>query len=324
MLKMEHFYYMIEIAKTGTINKAAEHLYISQPYLSLSLKEIESVLGVTLFNRTNKGVTLTAAGEKFLEYSNQIVSIVNKANNLKNLCPPKQQRLSIVSMPSFTMIDLFQNFSMSHTDSSQYISYEELPNETVTERLLKGHTNIGFFYIPSTIFAETIKELASQGLTFTPLVDEPVYAVVSSQNSLANQGTVCLKDLNDLEFLVESIKLPNKNSPVENNPFPEIFRSRQADGLKFNNNRSMLYYLTKCPNCFCIGQKSLNLTNPFVQAGLLKYLPIIDVGPSLITGYITNDFFNSSLLEEEFIDFVEAFFDNYSQTDSFSLAEPLL
>lgn len=314
MLKMEYFYYMVEIAKTGTINRAAENLYISQPYLSLSLKEIESTLGVTLFNRTNKGVSLTEAGEKFLEYSNEIISVVNKANNLKNVCSSGQQKLSVVSMPSFTMIDLFRSFSMTEPYDTQDISYEEVPNSTIIEKVAHGSANVGFFYVPSKEYSTVLKELEAMGLNFTPLVDEPLYAVVCAQNRLVNRTEIFLKDLQDLEFLVESIKLPNKNYPVENNPCPDIFKRKNTNSLKFNNNRSMMYYLTKRVDCYCVGQKSLNLTNPFVQTGLLKYLPIKDLNASLITGYITNESFNSSSIEEAFIDYVEGFFTEYSLT----------
>ena len=64
MLKMEYFYYMKEVCQTESINRAAENLYISQPYLSQTLKKIEQQLGVSLLKRSNKGISLTDAGKR--------------------------------------------------------------------------------------------------------------------------------------------------------------------------------------------------------------------------------------------------------------------
>ena len=66
--------YVVEVAETGSISKAAEHLFISQPSLTASIKELETEYGITIFTRTNKGVTLTAAGEEFLGYARQVIS----------------------------------------------------------------------------------------------------------------------------------------------------------------------------------------------------------------------------------------------------------
>ena len=51
--------YAVEVAKTGSLNKAAEKLFMAPPNLSRSIKELESDLGITIFERSQKGVTLT-------------------------------------------------------------------------------------------------------------------------------------------------------------------------------------------------------------------------------------------------------------------------
>lgn len=319
MLKVEYFYYMIEIAKTGTINRAAENLYISQPYLSLSLKEIESILEVKLFNRTNRGVTLTEAGKKFLDYSNQIVALINQSNNLKKQFAVSRQKLKITSMPSFTIVDLFYRFSAEEKYAQCDILYEEHPNPLIVDKVLHGEADIGMFYTTSKEYAAMRRDLTNKGLNFAPLVEEPLCAIVSSKNPLARQEAVTLADLEAYTLIVESIKLPNKSNPVENNPFPELFKGKQVGSLKFNNNRSMLYYLTKSADSFCVGQRSLNLSNPFVQSNMLKYIPISDLTVTLTTGYITSEHAQSSQLEESFIDFIEGFFKQYNQDGSFDL-----
>lgn len=84
MLKMEYFYYMKEVCQTGSINRAAENLYISQPYLSQTLKKIEQQLGVPLLKRSNKGISLTDAGKEFLNISKEIIQLTQQAESLHN------------------------------------------------------------------------------------------------------------------------------------------------------------------------------------------------------------------------------------------------
>ena len=64
-MKLTQLKYIVEVAETGTISKAAENLYLSQPSLTAAIKELESEFDITIFSRTNKGVVLTKEGEEF-------------------------------------------------------------------------------------------------------------------------------------------------------------------------------------------------------------------------------------------------------------------
>ncbi len=310
MYKLEYFYYVSEIAKLGSINLAAQSLYISQPYLSLSLKKTEDIVGVKIFNRTNKGVVPTDVGKEFIKYCEEIIAIVDKSNNLKKEYNYEDHKFSITSMPSYTMLDLFHHFRDECDKEYKLaeISYEEVPNTYIAEMLAKGTTDIGIVYTISTKNDTELKNFEKMGLNFVPLIKEPLSAIISSNNPLFQKDEIYLEDLKNLDFLVENIKLTQTQSAVENNPFPEIFKTKVNNSLKFNNNRSMLYYLTKRSDCFCIGQKSLNLTNPFVDSGHLKYIPIMDLNIEFTTGYLTNENIDSSEIEEHFINYIEDFF----------------
>ncbi len=67
--------YLMTIAKTGSFNKAAEQLYVSQPSLTSAVKELERELGITLFYRSGRGVTLTGDGTEFLLYAKQLRAV---------------------------------------------------------------------------------------------------------------------------------------------------------------------------------------------------------------------------------------------------------
>ena len=67
-----HMKYAVEVARLGSLNKAAETLMIAQPNISRSIKELEADLGITIFQRSAKGMVLTPDGEEFMDYAREI------------------------------------------------------------------------------------------------------------------------------------------------------------------------------------------------------------------------------------------------------------
>ena len=65
--------YAIIVSKAKSMNEAAKKLFISQPSLSASIKELEEEIGIELFRRTNKGIFITQNGEEFIRYARQVV-----------------------------------------------------------------------------------------------------------------------------------------------------------------------------------------------------------------------------------------------------------
>ncbi len=77
-----HLKYAVEVAATGSINKAAENLYMGQPNLSRAIKELEESLGITIFHRTPKGIHITDEGKEFLHYARRILAQVEQVERL--------------------------------------------------------------------------------------------------------------------------------------------------------------------------------------------------------------------------------------------------
>ena len=71
-MTLQQIYYALTIAKTGSMNKAADKLFISQPTLTSAIKALEEEINITIFNRTNKGVVATAEGNEFLANARSI------------------------------------------------------------------------------------------------------------------------------------------------------------------------------------------------------------------------------------------------------------
>ena len=81
-MRLNQFRFLDALKKYGTISRAAEQMYISQPSLSAAIKELEEELGFEVVTRTRKGVVFTALGEQVLEHSKRILQEVEEIQNL--------------------------------------------------------------------------------------------------------------------------------------------------------------------------------------------------------------------------------------------------
>lgn len=109
-----HLKYAVEVAKTKSISKAAENLYMGQPNLSRAVKELEESLGIVIFERTTKGISVTPDGEEFLQYARRIIREVDEIEELYRNARTKKQRFSAcvprASYISYAFYRVFQAY----------------------------------------------------------------------------------------------------------------------------------------------------------------------------------------------------------------------
>ena len=88
--------YVIKIVECGSMNKAAEQLYVAQPSLTGAIKELEKELGFSLFNRSGKGVSLTVTHllqfqESITQFTLQVMQLVSLCSTVQALAPSLQE-----------------------------------------------------------------------------------------------------------------------------------------------------------------------------------------------------------------------------------------
>ena len=94
-MNLLHMKQALEVAKSGSINKAAEVLLVAAPNISRSIKELEADLGITIFERTQNGMKLTPDGEEFLDFAKSIVGQIDRVENYYKKGHPKKQTFSL-------------------------------------------------------------------------------------------------------------------------------------------------------------------------------------------------------------------------------------
>lgn len=223
MIKLEYFQYMLAIWKAGSINKAADSLYLSQPYLSTTLKTLEGEIGAKLFKRSNRGIKLTPEGEAFIEYAKEIELILEKVTALGSQKTAISNRLSILSFYSYSILDLYYEFSQQEPYHNFALSYEETQNISVIDKMSSGSADLGILYLSSEYAANYISELKKMDMTFVKLFQSPVYAIVSQHHPLANLSSVSIKELEAYPLLIENYKILPSGHLADRNPLNQYF-----------------------------------------------------------------------------------------------------
>ena len=101
----------LEVAKAGSLGKAAEVLLIAAPNISRSIKELEADLGITIFDRTQNGMKLTPDGEEFINFAKSILGQIDEVERFYKKGTPKKQKFSISVPRACYISEAFANFS---------------------------------------------------------------------------------------------------------------------------------------------------------------------------------------------------------------------
>lgn len=106
-----HMRYAVEVARAGSINRAAEEIYVAQPNLSRAIKELESDLGITIFDRSPKGMELTAHGSEFIQYAEKIIEEIDELERRYRFGSAQRRRFSVSAPRSCYIADAFAAFT---------------------------------------------------------------------------------------------------------------------------------------------------------------------------------------------------------------------
>lgn len=194
-MTLQQLRYVLMVADKQSMNQAAQALFISQPSLSAAVRELEEEIGVTIFARSNKGITVTVAGNEFLGHARQLMAQYALIDARYLSGTPVRKRFS-VSMQHYSFavqafIRLVERFGM---DEYEFAVHETKTYEVI-ENVARFHSEIGVLY--RNAFNEQVltKLLRDKGLVFTPLFDCAPFVYIWKGHPLAVQPRIHLDDL---------------------------------------------------------------------------------------------------------------------------------
>lgn len=194
-MNLLHLRYAVEVARCKSISKAAENLLMGQPNLSRSIKELEDSIGITIFNRTTRGIMTTAQGEEFLEHAREILRKVDYVESLYRKDDRERQRFSI-SVPRASYISqAFVDFSLKLDQSRRIeVYYKETNSFRAMNNILEEDYNLGIIRYREDLGDYFSAGLREKGLVAKELLDFTPLAVMSASHPLAGMRNLCLAD----------------------------------------------------------------------------------------------------------------------------------
>lgn len=194
-MTLQQLKYVIEIVLCGSINEAARRLYMSQPSLSKAVKELEKELGIDIFLRTSRGITLSTDGAEFLGYARQVVEQAELLEHRYFNTAPSKQLFSVSTQHYAFVVNAFVEMIKKHGA----LEYQFTLRETRTYEIIKDVKNlrseIGILYLSSFNEKVMMQMMREEGLEFHPLFEAKPHIFVSAKNPLATKSVVTLVDL---------------------------------------------------------------------------------------------------------------------------------
>ncbi|MEA4869087.1 MAG: LysR family transcriptional regulator [Christensenella sp.] len=188
--------YAVEVEKTGSISKAAENLYMNQPNLSKSIRELEDDLGIAIFDRTAKGVVPTEKGREFLGYARSILTQVAEMEALYRPTDDKKTRFDLCApRASYVSQALTEVILSLGPDADYSIDYREAGAMRTIKQVANGVNQIGVIRYQTLYETNYLNALTERSLQSEPIWEFSCVAIISNRHPLAQSEQITDHDL---------------------------------------------------------------------------------------------------------------------------------
>lgn len=200
-MTLQQLKYVTMVAETGTITEAANRLYISQPSLTNAIHELEKEMNIVIFNRTNKGISLSREGEDFLGYARQILEQAailedkykGNGGGKKQYCVSTQHYSFAVN----AFVDLIKEYGQDEYD----FSLRETQTYEIIEDVARLRSEIGILFLNDFNEAVINKILKSYDLEFHQLYVAKPHVFISRKHPLAGKDRITNEELEEYPYL---------------------------------------------------------------------------------------------------------------------------
>lgn len=220
-----HMRYAAEVARLGSLNKAAESLMVAQPNISRSIKELEADLGITIFQRSAKGMVLTPDGEEFMDYARDILHRIDKIEQSYRDGSHKKRKFSI-SVPRASYIsEAMAEFSKSIGSAPAEIYYKETNSKKTIKKLLENEYKLGIIRYSESYDKYYKTMLEEKGLACELVAEFSYVLILSRDNPLASKESITYDDLSDY------IEIAHADPYVPSLSMSKVFREELPDKI---------------------------------------------------------------------------------------------
>lgn len=290
--------YVVKIADTKSMNKAAAELFVSQPALSGAIKELEEELHLQLFIRSNKGIIVTTEGAEFLSYARQMVEISRMIEDRYTENKKNRRKFSVSTQHYSFAVEAFIELGKKFAVNEFELAIHETKTYEIIENVKNIKSEIGVLYLNEFNSKPLNKIFSENELTFVPLFECGISVYLASTHPLAAKEKITFSELQDFPCL--SFEQGDKNAFYLAEEVLSTLNYRQI--IKANDRATMLNLMsgmngyTLCSGIIC---GSLN-------GGHYVSIPF-DTTDTMTIGYIRRKNMPLSSIGEEYIQILKRY-----------------
>lgn len=221
-----HLKYAVEVAKTQSISKAAENLYMGQPNLSRAIKELEESLGITIFKRTSKGITTTPDGDEFLRRAQRIVAQVDEVEEIYRSKRSHKQSFS-VCVPRASYISAAMTEFSKHillTEPAEIFYKETNSNETITN-VVRGDYSLGIVRYRAAFEKYFVDMFKEKKLVYETVAEFSYRMLIQKDDLLAKKEDFSTEDMKSY------IEITHGDPYVPSLPLIDVKKAELSDNI---------------------------------------------------------------------------------------------
>ncbi|MDU6871483.1 MAG: LysR family transcriptional regulator [Lactobacillus gasseri] len=292
------------MANIGSISEAAKRLFVSQPSLTKAIKELEKEMGITIFDRTNKGITVSKEGERFLGYARQVLEqAALLEEQYKSQSGGKKQFSVSTQHYSFAVnafVELLKGAGIDQYD----VSLRETQTYEIIDDVAHMKSEIGLLFYNDFNRPVLEKLIHTNELTFTELFTAHPHIFIGKNHPLANKDVVSMDELEEYPYI--SFEQGDHNSFYFSE---EIFSTVVRPKHIRVRDRASLFSLLLGLDGYTV---SSGVIDEEVNGENIISVPLAEEGLMHI-GYITNNKMHRSRLGQEYIQALEQYVGNYGR-----------
>ncbi len=200
-MTLQQLKYAVAVAECGNVTAASQKVFISQPSLTTSIHELEKELGISIFTRTKKGVTVTNEGSEFLGYARQVLEQNALLEQRYFSNKEHKSKFSVTCQHYSFAVNAFVDV-IKETGGSKYdFTLRETKTSEIIDDVSKLRSEVGVLYLSKSNEDVILKLIKKNDLVFDLLFKAKPHVFISRENSLAKKQKITLDDLESLPYL---------------------------------------------------------------------------------------------------------------------------
>ena len=184
-MTLQQLHYAITISETGSLNKAAEVIYVAQPSMTGSMQELEKELGITIFHRSGRGVSLTNDGQEFITYARQVYHQYEVLMGKYGKGGVRKKKFGVSTQHySFAVKSFVEMVKQFDTEEYEFAIRETITRDVIDD-VRTARSEIGILYLSDFNRKAIEKLLRTNSLEFHPLIECDAYVYLWKGHPLA-------------------------------------------------------------------------------------------------------------------------------------------